>query len=97
MKENENHENYKLIRKDVQKIEEMVQKAKDQSVELDEELLEQVKAFAAKILSERNLRKQRDLFLESISSCDKEKVDKLQSLIDIARANEVQESYIDSA
>ena len=84
LKENENHENYKLIRKDVQKIEEMVQKAKDQSVELDEELLEQVKAFAAKILSERNLRKQRDLFLESISSCDKDKVDKLQSLIDIA-------------
>jgi hypothetical protein len=55
--ENENHENYKLIRKDVQKIEEMVSKASEQSVELDEELLERVKAFTAKILSERNLRK----------------------------------------
>jgi len=66
-------------------------------VDLDPELLEQVKAFTSKIISERNLRKQRDLFLESISSCDKDKVDKLQSLIDIARQNEVEQSYIDSA
>ena len=35
----------------------MVQKAKEQDVELDPELLEQVIAFTAKILSERNLRK----------------------------------------
>ena len=55
----------------------MVKKAQDQNVELDLELLDEVKAFTAKILSERNLRKKRDLFIESISSCDKEKVDKL--------------------
>jgi hypothetical protein len=55
----------------------MVKKAQDLNVDLDPDLLEQVKSFCAKIISERNLRKQRDLFLESISQCDKDKVEKL--------------------
>ena len=42
LKENENHENYKLIRKDVQKIEMMVSKAKELDVDLEQELLDAV-------------------------------------------------------
>lgn len=57
LKENEHHENYKLIRKDVQRIGEMVDKAKELGVELDPELLESVDKYTAKIISERNLRK----------------------------------------
>lgn len=57
LKENEHHENYKLIRKDVQKITEMVDRAKEQGVELDKELIADVEKYCEKILSERNLRK----------------------------------------
>jgi hypothetical protein len=35
----------------------MVKKAQDQNVDLDPELIQQVLAFSAKILAERNLRK----------------------------------------
>jgi hypothetical protein len=43
-----------------------------------------VNDFTSKIISERNLRKQRDLYLEDISNCNQEKVEKLQNLIEIA-------------
>ena len=43
------------------------------------------------------MRKQRDLFDDSISTCDHEKVSKLQGLIDNANTNEVEKEYIDRA
>lgn len=54
-------------------------------------------AFTARLISERNLRKQRDLFDDSISTCDKEKVSKLQGLIDTAANNEVEKQYLEHA
>lgn len=53
--------------------------------------------FTARLISERNLRKQRDLFDDSISTCDKEKVSKLQGLIDTASGNEVEKQYLEHA
>ena len=49
------------------------------------------------MISERNLRKQRDLFSEIINTCNQEKVDKLQNLIQIANQNQVEQKYIESA
>ena len=43
------------------------------------------------------MRKQRDLFDDSISTCDHEKVSKLQGLIDNANTNEVEKEYIERA
>lgn len=62
----------------------MVEEAQNENIILDSDLIQRVNDFCSKIISERNLRKQRDLYLDSISVCDSEKVDKLQNLIDIA-------------
>lgn len=55
--ENEDHDNYKLIRKDVQKINELLEKAESYKIELDPQLVEEVNAYTSRIISERNLRK----------------------------------------
>ena len=84
------HDNYKDIRKDAERINDMVKNAQDLDIDLDSELVKDVNAFTARLISERNLRKQRDLFDDSISTCDHEKVSKLQGLIDNAKDNEVE-------
>lgn len=75
----------------------MLEEATTEHIELDPLLITKVNDFTSTIISERNLRKQRDLFLESISSCDQDKVDKLQNLIDIANKNSVEKQYIEIA
>jgi ferritin len=77
LKDHEAHDNYKDIRKDVQKINEMVEEALALSIELDASVTQSVNDFTSKIISERNLRKQRDLYLEDISNSNQEKVEKL--------------------
>ena len=77
LKEKMHHDNYKDIRKDVERINDMVQTAQDLSIDLDSEVIKDVNSFTARLISERNLRKQRDLFEDSISSCDHDKVKKL--------------------
>jgi hypothetical protein len=57
LKEHEQHGNYKDIRKDVQKINEMVEEALSLEIELDPSITESVNDFTSKIISERNLRK----------------------------------------
>ena len=59
--------------------------------------IEEVNKFTSRLISERNLRKQRDLYIESIQTCDKDKVQKLQGLIDIANENQVEKEYIKNA
>uniref|UniRef100_A0A7S3CNM8 Uncharacterized protein n=1 Tax=Strombidium rassoulzadegani TaxID=1082188 RepID=A0A7S3CNM8_9SPIT len=97
LNEKHHHDNYKDIRKDVQRINDMVQTAQNLEIDLDSNLISEVNQFSSRLISERNLRKQRDLYLESIKSCDKEKVDKLQGLIDTANENNVEREYIDNA
>lgn len=75
----------------------MVQKAQELEIDLDSDLVSQVNGFTSRLISERNLRKQRDLYLESISVCDQEKVDKLQGLIQNANQNMVENEYIQTA
>ena len=75
----------------------MLEDAQANDIELDSVLVNKVNDFTSTIISERNLRKQRDLYLESISSCDQDQVNKLQGLIDIANKNAVDKQYIDSA
>mgnify|MGYP001035841938 CR=1 FL=1 len=87
LQEKHHHDNYKEIRKDVQKINDMVQNAQDLEIDLDSNLVNEVNQFTSRLISERNLRKQRDLYLESIKTCDKQNVDKLQNLIDVANDN----------
>jgi len=93
----DHHDNYKDIKKDVERINNMVQEAEEQEIKLDSNLVAQVNAFTSRLISERNLRKQRDLFIEGISSCDQSKVDKLQGLIDDASKNAVETEYIQHA
>ena len=70
LKAHEHHENYKDIRKDVQRVNELVETAEGLGIELDPAITATVGEYTARIISERNLRKQRDLYLESICSCD---------------------------
>ena len=64
------HDNYKDIRKDVKKINDMVEEAQKLNIELDQKMMEQVNDFSSRLISERNLRKQRDLYIEGISTSD---------------------------
>lgn len=68
----------------------MVKVAEDLGILLDEGLKQTVDQYTERIVAERNLRKQRDLYSESISACDQTKVDKLQALIDIASEKSVE-------
>ena len=97
LEEKHHHDNYKDIRKDVQKINDMIQAAQDLGIELDSNLIKDVNAFTSRLISERNLRKQRDLFSDSILTSDHKKVAILQGLIDNATENQVEKDYIDNA
>lgn len=70
LKKHEHHDNYKDIRKDVQRVNELVETAEGLGIDLDPAIVAQVGEYTQKIISERNLRKQRDLYLESICTCD---------------------------
>lgn len=60
------HDDYKTIRKDVQNINDMLEEASTKNIDIEQSLINKVNEFTSSIISERNLRKQRDLFLESI-------------------------------
>jgi hypothetical protein len=77
LNEKVHHDNYKDIRKDVENINNMVQNAQELNIDLDTDVVKDVNGFTGRLISERNLRKQRDLFEDSISSCDHDKVKKL--------------------
>ena len=91
------HDNYKDIRKDVSKVNDMVAEAQERNIDIEQSIIQKVNDFTSKIISERNLRKQRDLFLGSISTCDQDKVNKLQGLIDTANKFQVEKPYIEQA
>tara|TARA_B110000285_G_C15089912_1_gene598467 strand:+ start:866 stop:1309 length:444 start_codon:yes stop_codon:yes gene_type:complete len=77
LSEKHHHNDYKDIRKDVKLINDMVEEARSLEIYLDSILLEDVNNFTSRLISERNLRKQRDLYIEGISSSDQTQVDKL--------------------
>jgi hypothetical protein len=51
------HDNYKDIRNDVEKINNYIKEAEDQSIELDQDTIKKVNMFTSRLISERNLRK----------------------------------------
>ena len=53
--------------------------------------------FTEKLTQERNLRKQRDLMLEGISTADHGKVEKLKALVEGAKTLNVEEDYVATA
>ncbi len=57
LKKNEHHDNYKDIRKDVQRVNELVETAEGLGINLDTAIVAQVGDYTQKIISERNLRK----------------------------------------
>lgn len=75
----------------------MVEEAQKLNIELDQKMQEQVNDFSSRLISERNLRKQRDLYIEGISTSDVSQVNKLQNLIDIAKSNAVEAEYMEKA
>ena len=93
----DHHDDYKDIRNDVHRINMLVQEAEEQNIELDADLVAKVNAFTSRLISERNLRKQRELYLEGISTSDNAQVEKLQNLITDAEKKKVEEDYIKSA
>jgi len=97
LQEKHHHDNYKDIRKDCQRINDMVEKAQSLDIELDSGLIKEVNGFSSRLVSERNLRKQNVLFLEYITTSDHEKVNKLQGLIDKATECQVETEYITDA
>lgn len=78
------HESYKDIKNDVSRINNMLTEAEDQNIEIDKELIAKVNHFSSRMISERNLRKNRDLLADTISKCEHDQVDKLQNLIEVA-------------
>lgn len=90
LNEKYHHDNYKDIRKDCQRINDMVEKAQGLDIDLDSGLIKEVNAFTSRLVSERNLRKQNVLFLEYITSSDHDKVNKLQGLVDKATECQVE-------
>lgn len=55
--EKHHHDNYKDIRKDCQRINDMVEKAQGLDIDLDSALIKEVNGFTSRLVSERNLRK----------------------------------------
>ena len=70
LQEKDHHDNYKDIRNDVHRINMLITEAEEQNIDLDTDLVAKVNGFTSRLISERNLRKQRDLYLEGISTCD---------------------------
>lgn len=91
------HDNYKDIRNDVEKINNYIKEAEDQSIELDQDTIKKVNMFTSRLISERNLRKQRDLYLDSINSCSNHQVKKLEGMIEDATKKNVEPEYISNA
>jgi hypothetical protein len=75
----------------------MIQAAQDLKIDLDSNMVREVNAFTSRLISERNLRKQRELFSDSILTSDHKKVGILQGLIDNATENQVEKDYIENA
>jgi hypothetical protein len=65
------HDNYKDIKNDVQRISNMLSDAEENSIDIDKDLIAKVNNYCSRLISERNLRKQRDLYEDSITVCDK--------------------------
>ena len=97
LKEKDHHDNYKEIRKDVKKIEAFIEEAERLEIELDNKLVAMVNDFIGRMTQERNLRKQRELMLEGISTADEKKVAKLQDLVDKAKSDKVEGEYVERA
>jgi hypothetical protein len=55
----------------------MLAEAEKYECKLDDNIIAAVNAFCARLISERNLRKQRDLYIEGISESDSGQVNKL--------------------
>lgn len=97
LKANTHHDNYKDIRKDCERINGLVEKAQNLEIDLDMQLVKDVNAFTSRLVSERNLRKQRNLYLEYIATSDHDKVNTLQNLIDKATEHQVEVEYVTAA
>jgi hypothetical protein len=57
LKEKDHHDSYKTIRKDVEKINQMIANAENLEIELEDKLIKQVNGFVSRMTQERNLRK----------------------------------------
>lgn len=97
LKTRHHHDNYKDIRNDISKINNMLSEADEQNIDIDKDLVAKVNQYCSRMISERNLRKNRDLLADTISKCDQTQVEKLQDLIDIANKNQVEDEYINNA
>lgn len=97
LKDHTHHETFKAIRKDVQKINEMVETAQGLDIDLDPVMITEVNQFTSRLVSERNLRKKKGLYNDEISTSKDAQVNELRELIDTAKKNNVEEVYVNEA
>lgn len=57
LQEKHHHDSYKDIRKDCQRINDMVEKAQNLEIDLDSALIKEVNGYTSRLVSERDLRK----------------------------------------
>ena len=75
----------------------MVQDALDLDIDLDQGLQSEVDQAISRLVSERNLRKRKGLYNDTIQKSKKEHVEELNGLISNAETNQVETQYIDDA
>lgn len=75
----------------------MVQAAQDLDIDLDTVLMTEVNQFTSRLISERNLRKRKGLYNDTIQQSKNEHVQELQDLINDAKKNAVENLYVQEA
>lgn len=98
LKEKYHHENYKEIKKDVKKVEDMLAAAHALDIKLDDEMVGEVNRFTERLIQERNMRKSRDLMLQNaVGSCTRNDVEKIKNLVEGAKEQNVEAEYIQAS
>jgi len=75
----------------------MVEEAQNLDIELDPVLVTEVNQFTSRLASERNLRKRKGLYNDTIQQSKEEHVKELEGLIEDAKKNQVENTYISEA
>ena len=88
-------DNYKTIRKSVTVLNKKFEDAEKLGVEVDPNLIKQINECSNRLISERNLRF--DMENMDVSRADKDTVDHLQKLIDLAQEYNVDQKYMKHA
>ena len=89
------HDDFKLIRKDIAKLDEYLKEAHSLNIDLDNDLMQEVNNFTARLTSERDMRKRHALMLENaISKCEHKDINEISGLLEEAKSTNVESEYV---